>query len=623
MKAIKTEEWIPADGFELEDNALLVIKLPDNSLVLAGPGAGKTELLAQKASYLLQTNCCKFPTRILAISFKRDAAFNLKERVKLRCGDELSRRFDSITFDSFAKQILDRFRLALPKDYGISADYEIAMKDNETLTYYQNADPDTNYEVRGAAAPITLKNHTADQLPLDKRGATKKLRYGVWQDMLRATPSQLNFKMIMRLAELIINTNPKIKAYLQETYQYVFLDEFQDATDLQYDFFKSCFLGSGSKYTAVGDDKQRIMLWAGALDAVFDDFMKDTGAIRLPLKMNFRCAPRLVKLLNHLTEHLLGKTDFAIPSPKWNEEEGECFVWVFENPEKETEILFKEIKKWIEFDGLKPRDICILVKQKLENYAGGLIRYFNENGIKARDENAFQDLLTQEISLYIINVFYMIFKKKASDSKAITFSFLSNVFTEFEDEQLLRLEVFFHKFIKQLIKDYPQEELDEAKLKTLVNLIVEFAGRDRIRAFYPAYKNSKYLNGIITELTEKLIESYNLTGTIIGALDQLVGNDTIPVMTVHKSKGLEYHTVIFIGLEDGAFWKFQENPNEDKCTFFVALSRAKERVVFTFSKQRPNQYGRMFNQSITNIQVILTELENSGIVKMEEKSLAE
>src|SRR5690606_31307192 len=102
------------------------------------------------------------------------------------------------------------------------------------------------------------------------------------------------------------------------------LDEFQDTTGIQYDFFINCFLGSDSFYTAVGDDKQRIMLWAGAQHTVFEDFISDTGATRVPLTMNFRCAPRLVTLLNHLTEHLLGKTDFAAPSPKWQADQGEC-----------------------------------------------------------------------------------------------------------------------------------------------------------------------------------------------------------------------------------------------------------------------------------------------------------
>ncbi|WP_294332924.1 3'-5' exonuclease [Chryseobacterium sp. sg2396] len=91
-------------------------------------------------------------------------------------------------------------------------------------------------------------------------------------------------------------------------------------------------------------------------------------------------------------------------------------------------------------------------------------------------------------------------------------------------------------------------------------------------------------------------------------------------MTIHKSKGLEYHTVIFIGLEDGAFWSFQQQPDEDKCTLFVALSRAKERVAFTFSKKRVGRFV-LQDQSIKNISVILEELQKSGVVEMAAKKL--
>ena len=117
MKPIKPEDWKPTDSMTLEINAFEVATKTENNLVVAGPGAGKTELLAQKASFLLQTNTCRFPHKILAISFKRDAAYNLKERVKLRCGNDLARRFDSFTFDSFAKQLLDRFKQALGYEY--------------------------------------------------------------------------------------------------------------------------------------------------------------------------------------------------------------------------------------------------------------------------------------------------------------------------------------------------------------------------------------------------------------------------------------------------------------------------------------------------------------------------
>ena len=63
------------------------------------------------------------------------------------------------------------------------------------------------------------------------------------------------------------------------------------------------------------------------------------------------------------------------------------------------------------------------------------------------------------------------------------------------------------------------------------------------------------------------------------------GLTSVPLMTIHKSKGLEYHTVIFLALDDQAWWTFQQEPEEGRSTFFVAFSRAKQRVVFTYCKQ--------------------------------------
>ena len=57
-------------------------------------------------------------------------------------------------------------------------------------------------------------------------------------------------------------------------------------------------------------------------------------------------------------------------------------------------------------------------------------------------------------------------------------------------------------------------------------------------------------------------------------------------MTIHRSKGLEYHTVIFVGLDDGAWWSFADDQVEATAGFFVAFTRAKQRVVFTYCVQR-------------------------------------
>lgn len=57
-------------------------------------------------------------------------------------------------------------------------------------------------------------------------------------------------------------------------------------------------------------------------------------------------------------------------------------------------------------------------------------------------------------------------------------------------------------------------------------------------------------------------------------------------MTIHKSKGLEYHTVIFVGLDDDAWWSFAKDTVEGTAGFFVAFTRAKQRVVFTYCSTR-------------------------------------
>lgn len=619
MKPIKVEEWVPADNLQLEENALIVATTTDNNLVVAGPGAGKTELLAQKACFLLQTNTCKYPQRILAISFKRDAAFNLKERVKIRCGDELSKRFDSLTFDAFAKQLIDRFGRAIPEEYTFSSDYEIITEDTVVSNIYEAEDPEFKHSLKMAQL---IHFHTASPLPLPNDSNANKVRKKVWLSLLRNGTSKLSFQMVMRLAQHIIDSNRKIRKYLQQTYSFVFLDEFQDTTQIQYDFFKSCFLTSDNSFTAVGDDKQRIMLWAGAQVTIFDDFLSDIGASRVPLTMNFRCAPKIVALLNHLTEHLLRKADMATPSPKWPPDAGECFVWEFDNPQVEMEVLLEHVTSWIDNDGVNPRDICILVKGRLSEYVGALIDFFNANGLKARDEGRLQDLLTQEVSLFVTHCLYLAFKKRAGESKGISFSILSNLRTEYEDEQLLRLEVSFSQFIKRLSASYEVANMTEDQIKSIIVEIVDYAGKNRFRSAYPAYRNISILDSYINDLTTELIRCYADTSNLLSALDVLSGVNTIPVMTVHKSKGLEYHTVIFVGLEDSAFWSFQTQPDEDKCTFFVALSRAKERVVFTFSHLRYDKYGRQRQQSTDVIQEIIDELEKSGLVEIEKKELS-
>lgn len=596
MKYKTVNDWIPADGFVLEPNALNAVKSEQNTLVIAGPGAGKTELLAQKASFLLETNKCPYPKKILAISFKRDAAYNLKERVLKRCGVDFALRFESMTFDAFAKNILDRFRKALPESYMVNSEYEIIFEEKVILNTFEGI----NRDYRATNNDKQILDDYYGKLPL----SSDSIHYKVWENLLGDEKSFLTFKMIIRLAELIMNVNPKLREYLNKTYSHIFLDEFQDTTTLQYEFLNTCFKGSETILTAVGDDKQRIMLWAGALPEIFNKYSTDYRAKLLPLQMNFRSAPNLVELQNYLITNLLQKEETVVCNPNWSKGDGEAYLWVFDNPQQEMKYLYSNIHKWIADNNINPRDICILVKQKLETYTKDLIDYFNKKDIAARDESKYQDLLTDEVILFIVNILYLIDSNKAFDSKSYVLNFLSNINSYYSDKEVLTEEIKLNKLIEKLRSSLKKDFM--RCIDGIIDEIISYAGMDKIKSSSPRYKDNQYLSDMIRSFSQLLNKEAKGTTNLKRILDTITGIGVIPVMTIHKSKGLEYHTVIFMGLEDSAFWSYNRQPDEDKCAFFVALSRAKERVIFTFSRKRNER-----EQSLKKIVELFINLKDS------------
>lgn len=81
MALVRPQDWRPRGIDDLEPDGWRALRQDGSTCIVAGPGAGKTEFLAQRAAYLLETGLCPAPCRVLAISFKGDAADNLAARV--------------------------------------------------------------------------------------------------------------------------------------------------------------------------------------------------------------------------------------------------------------------------------------------------------------------------------------------------------------------------------------------------------------------------------------------------------------------------------------------------------------------------------------------------------------
>lgn len=144
----------------------------------------------------------------------------------------------------------------------------------------------------------------------------------------------------------------------------------------------------------------------------------------------------------------------------------------------------------------------------------------------------------------------------------------------------------------------------------------------KIKAKFPAYKQGNFFDDRICKFEELFWAEYVAAQSNWNfAIESFCGDHSIPIMTIHKSKGLEYSAVYFVGLEDSAFWNFKRQPDEDRCAFFVALSRAKKAVTFTFCQKRTNlKYPMQKHDEINEFFSLLQRPEVAHVVKASDRT---
>ena len=549
---IQQEDWRPVDGLKLEPNALTAVTTTDrNVVVAAGPGAGKTELLAQRADFLFRTGACPYPRRILAISFKVDAARNLRDRVRTRSGGQYAARFDSFTFHAFAKRLIDNYRPALTGVNELRPDYRI--------------DLDT-----------------------------------------RVHREQITFADLVPLALKILASNQYARGGLRQAYSHVFLDEFQDATKNQYELVEAAFLDTDVILTAVGDVKQRIMAWAGALDGIMQVFAEDFDASSLPLYQNFRSAPRLRRMQNRMIKQM----DPAAASPDEDlvGDEGVIQVLHFDSQVEEAEAVADLIDGWLA-EGVPPREIAILVRQQSQQITEALGEELHDRGIPYRNEQDSQDLGAEPVAALIFNFIRVVTTDRHPDAYAKFMRVASR--TSATEEAALQ----FDSQLKRLLRDsraavrnplFAQGDLDA--WRSVISRFLELASRPVLNALSPAYQQGSRLDDVMEDALAAFGKALVVDGDPIEALKRLSELDAVRILTIHKCKGLEFDKVVVLGVEEELFWG-----DAAMSEFFVAISRAKNEVILTHAdfRARPGTRVKYWRESRTAQAEFLAYAEDS------------
>lgn len=530
---IAVDAWKPIDGLTLEPNAQRAAKEQVRSLALtAGPGAGKTEMLAQRADFLLRTGTSRYPKRILAISFKVDASSNLKERVKRRCGLEFAARFDSYTFHAFAKRIIDRFRPVLTGEYALDVGYKIADR---------------------------------------KQGPSRTL---------------IEFSDLVPFAIEILRKSAMARNAIRQTYSDVFLDEFQDCTNLQYDLIKIAFQGTSIRLTAVGDTKQRIMGWAGAMDRIFQTFVADFSATPLNMYRNFRSKPRLLRLQNEIVRRL--DPPSAMPDEQLVGDEGEVFACRFDDSHEEADYLAELIESWIKAEQLPPSEIAVLIRNQVDLYADHLMTELVARNIPFRNEQRMQDITVEPAARLIVDYLSCLYGQREPNA----WSRLMNQLSPFADEEIqssARMDL--DRLVSQQRKKIVSTQLIDPPFHGYWEFVLEFLKQVSIETLVslsPDYESIDRLKKVVRDTKFRIEELLNLQPDLPKALDRFSDDQAVRILTIHKSKGLEFDSVIILAVENEIFFG---NGDENRCAFFVGVSRAKKRLVLTRVDRRERPVG--------------------------------
>ncbi|MBX2868330.1 MAG: UvrD-helicase domain-containing protein [Acidiferrobacterales bacterium] len=273
-------------------------------LVLAGAGSGKTRVITEKISWLIQNRAVS-PADITAVTFTNKAAREMKERLQQRLGE--AENLQGLTVSTFHSLGMKILRLHA-KDLGLRSGFSIIDPRDVTtvLSETLRADPIHNKDLVNQVARrisgwknLGLSVSEALQFAEDPIAQTAASAYKEYQRYLLACNS-VDLDDLIFLPSQLFRDQPEICRSWQLRIRYLLVDEYQDTNAAQYQLVKQ-LAGDGKRLTVVGDDDQSIYAWRGAqpqnLAVLAEDFPNLTVT---KLEQNYRSSARILKAANHV-----------------------------------------------------------------------------------------------------------------------------------------------------------------------------------------------------------------------------------------------------------------------------------------------------------------------------------
>ena len=657
-------------------------------MVLAGPGTGKTQVVAMRIGQILSKTQAS-PRNILALTFTEAGVTALRQRLIDLIGAD-AYQVTVATFHSFANEVILTFPYAfeLP-DTNSNLDeletYQIVDKIVRSLPNLDLLRPARapNHHVgaiisaiktlkQEAVSPSQLSRLAKSPLPTeDKTTAsvveTVERHRQVLQELVlvyRAYQQHLSDHQLYDYEDMILwvyrslSTKPEIKQYLQERYQYILVDEYQDTNNAQNAFVERLadFFDKPNLFV-VGDDKQAIYRFQGASVVNMLHFAKKYPDIKtIALKINYRNPKPVIdsatKLIanNHqqLSNYLSISTELTSASTVINPPR----LITFNSNVAQLAGIVEMSQKRIE-DGLNPSEVAILFRSNKE--VQEFCSFASRLGLAVAGSVSI-NILFEPIVQALINILRAIDDPTNSYSVLAALPYLDKDVSAIEISKALGDQHSRHLLfdglriqrrsqsvsraasaLRELIinqKEINLPELllaviDQCCLTTNRKNTLSLDALEIIHAFLDKARllNSRNPNLSVGNLVEyfQLLRDYKISLPVKRALPEENG---VKVMTVHAAKGLEFATVIMANVGADS-WKVRANRSiiklpsaiadvknwredqleDERRLFYVGMTRAKTELVLSLSRVRENGLETIPSIFITEIDSSLKKEE--------------
>ena len=578
-----------------------IAEINSNLQIIACAGSGKTEVIARRIANILESKENILPESIVAFTFTEKAAENMKVRIAKALGKhqtEITEKMYIGTIHGFCYALLKNFA----EDF---RDFRIldTVKSHHFITrYYKDcgmSDLGLELHPRNVILFLQCVDKMIDAFDESELWAeNQKAAFEKYRKCL-FSHRYIDFSFLIFEALQQIRSKPDVKKALSNI-RYLIVDEYQDVNDLQEKVISE-IANAGANICVVGDDDQTIYQFRGSNAENMISFSKRYPHVKqVRLETNFRCSHRIVDIADTVISHNENRLDKKMQAGKRSEKS--CTEAIRYNSQSEEFAGIAHKIRELHHSGIPYGEISILVRKgkiiapittALDSFE---IPYETDSAEKFFSGSYFSRFATTLQLLVDID------KSKLHDcwhdiveSTLLTKGFKYLRSCARNGRMTLRdiLEGFCEQitFIDDSIEDCEERKENLAGITKIL---------DDYDEIYGDWQLSARITGVLRFLAYQAEEEYKYHSFTLKDFS----NDMVQIMTVHKAKGLEFHTVFLPELMMREFpasnvggkkyWhvlggifeenksKYQGDLEDERKLFYVAVTRARQNLFMTY-----------------------------------------